>query len=371
MKKTAKELLPLLALHGRTVFDENRQALFFNWTCSGFTVTFTGTRLTARMTALGDKIPPMPGFPEPPVDWPCFGVVAEDGELSNRTECREEDASFTLWEGTPGTHTLRVVKLSENARGKLGLLGMETDGEFLPAQMEDKPVMEFVGDSITCAFGNEAADNDMVFRTREENGWTGYGAIAARELGCEWSMICESGISVSRPERTIFPMHAMDEIYALTDELYDSKRGVVPAAWDFAAHKSDIIVINLGTNDATPIRFYTDAADIEPMELHYKKKYGEFIREVRRLNGPDALIVCSLGSMDYYLYDRLLEAVGEYKAETGDENVIAFKFVAINFLTEGYGGGAHPSAKTHARMGAQLAHLLRPYVEKIKGGKTQ
>ena len=366
MKKKAKELLPLLTTHGRTLFDEDRKALFFNWTCSGFTVAFSGTRLSARMTALGDKIPPMPGFPEPPVDWPCFGVVTENGELENRTECREEDAPFTLWEGAPGEHSLRVVKLSENARGKLGLLELETDGEFLPAPANKRPVVEFVGDSITCGFGNEAADNDMVFRTREENGWTSYGALAARELGCEWSMICESGIAVSRPEREIFPMHAMDEIYAFTDELFDSKRGAEPAQWDFAARRSDIVVINLGTNDATPIRFYRDASEIEPMELHFQQKYKAFLKEVRRLNGPDALIVCSLGSMDYYLYDRLLAAVNEYKEETGDGKIVPFKFVAINFLTEGYGGGAHPSSKTHARMGAQLASFLRPYVDKVK-----
>ena len=59
----AKELLPLLRLHGRTVFDEDKQALFFNWTCAGFTVRFRGTALKAHLLASGDVIPPLPGFP--------------------------------------------------------------------------------------------------------------------------------------------------------------------------------------------------------------------------------------------------------------------------------------------------------------------
>ena len=58
-----KEILDKLQLHGRTVFDGERGVLFFNWTCSGFTVVFAGSTLKARFTALGDKGPAFPGFP--------------------------------------------------------------------------------------------------------------------------------------------------------------------------------------------------------------------------------------------------------------------------------------------------------------------
>ena len=83
---------------------------------------------------------------------------------------------------------------------------------------------------------------------------------------------------------------------------------------------------------------------------------------VRALNGPDTLIACTLGTMDYYLWDRLRDAVEAYKRETGDEKVILFKYVAINIMTEGYGAAGHPSLKTHLRMGRELAHLLKPYL---------
>ena len=85
-----KEILGKLQLHGRTIFDEDKNALFFNWTCSGFTVVFSGSVLKARFTALGDKGPAFPGFPEPAPDYPFFGVIADGGELGLRTECREE-----------------------------------------------------------------------------------------------------------------------------------------------------------------------------------------------------------------------------------------------------------------------------------------
>ena len=365
----AKEIIPRLRLHGRTIFDEDRQALFFNWTCSGFTVTFTGSVLKARLTALGDKGPAWPGMPEPEPDYPCFGVVLDGGELSGRTECREE-GEYTLFRGEKGQHSLRVVKLSENSRGKLGLLALETDGDFLPTPREKKPVIEVVGDSITCAFGNEAdgsSQNPMEFHTGEENGWMSYAALAARELDCDYRLICESGISASQPQKPLFPHYAMDDIYAYTDATYDMRRGKEPEAWDFAANPSDIVVINLGTNDATPMRFSPDPFIIDGMEDYFQEKYVGLIQLIRRLNGKDTLIVCSLGSMDYFLYDRIVKAVEAYKAKTGDEQIFAFKYLPINNMSEGMGGGGHPSMKSHIRMGKELAFRLRPYLKEKAG----
>lgn len=359
-----KELLPLLRLHGRTVFDGEKGALFFNWTCSGFTLRFRGAKLRARLCALGDKMPPFPGFPELPPDYPWMGVVVDGAD--EPTNCRvydKEDEWVELFAAEEaGKHSLRVVKLSENARGKLGVLELETDGEFLPVPEKKKPRIEIVGDSITCGYGNISADSSFEFHTDEENGWMSYGALAARELGCEWSIVSESGIAASQPENPLFVHHGMDEIYAFTDEMYDRRRGVEPIKWDFAAQHNDAVVLNLGTNDSNPIRFYRDIDEIPGMEAHFKKQYGRFVRAVRALNGPDTLIACTLGTMDYYLWDRLREAVEDYQKETGDERVILFKFIPINVMTEGFGSAGHPSLKTHLRMGRELAHLLRPYL---------
>ena len=202
----------------------------------------------------------------------------------------------------------------------------------------------------------------MVFRTIEENGWTSYAALAARELGYEFSMISESGISSARPEHPMFPMHAMEDIYAYTDELYDKKYGREPEKWDFVKNHNDIVVINLGTNDSNPIRFYRDFNEIEAMEKWFHVRYKEFVKQVRELNGPDTYIMCGLGSMDYYLYHHIKEVVNEIKQETGDENICSFEFIPINVMFEGYGAMGHPSAKTHARMGKELANYVRKFV---------
>ena len=356
-----KEIMPLMKIHGRTVYDEEKEALYCNWSCSGFSVGVKGSYLKAHILADSDQIPGMPNMPTPPPDWPCVGLAIND-ELVFRQECRENDQWVTLWENE-GTveQEVRVLKLSENARGKMAFVELETDGEFYQVE-SNKPRLEMIGDSITCGFGNEAPNNAFEFKTSEENGWITYGALAARELGYDFSMICESGISASNPEHPMFPMHAMDQIYRYTDEMYAKKYGKELVDWDFAKNHNDIVVINLGTNDSNPIRFYRDFSQIESMENWFHKQYKAFVQQVRELNGPDTYICCTLGSMDYYLYYHIRDVVEEIKAETGDQKICCFEYIPINMMFEGYGAAGHPSAKTHARMGKELANYIRKFV---------
>lgn len=349
------EVLPLLKLHGRTRIDGD--CLYFNWTCSGFSVGFRGRRLRAKLKALGETQPFPPNSPE---EFP-WAAVTVDGseEFTSRFECRDE-GWYTLFEASDGEpHTVRLIKLTENARGKLGLLELEADGGLFALPEEKKLTIEFVGDSITCGFGNECTDRDGLFDPAEENGWITYAAIAARELGAEFSCVSVSGISANAPEKSMFPMKPMRELYPYADRLYDDRAGHEPQKWDFASAPRDLVFINLGTNDVNPIRFYRELEQADREEAHFVKAYKEFVTMIRQLNGPDTRIVCSLGPMDYYLFDNIRTAVSEYRQETGDEKVHVVKLIGINLMSEGFGAVGHPSAKTHARVGKELAARLR------------
>ncbi|MCR4634430.1 MAG: hypothetical protein K5648_09930 [Erysipelotrichaceae bacterium] len=351
-----KEVLPLAAVHGRTVYDEEREGLWCNWTYSGLSVGVKGTYLKVLVDADSDQVPGMPGMPTPPPDWPCIGAAVND-ELIYRHEIHEKEW-LTLWSATECTKVeVQILKLSENARGKMVILEIETDGEFYPVKNE-KPRLEIVGDSITCGFGNEAPNNAFEFKTSEENSFIAYGPLAARELGYEISMICESGICAAAPEHPLFPMHAIEDIYEYTDELYAKKYGKENTKWDFEKYHNDIVVLNLGTNDANPIKFYQDMSKIARMEEWFHMRYKELVKKVRALNGPDTYIICSLGTIDYYLYHHIRDVVKELKEETGDEKLCCFEFIPLNMMFEGIGAAGHPSAKTHARMGKELAYCI-------------
>ena len=360
MNCDAKTLLPLLRLHGRTRFEESRNALFFNWTCSGFTVRFQGTRLSAGFLALPDRMPFPPDSPE---DLPLIGITDEGGEaLSNRWLLQEGENRIGLYSGDNGDHSLRIVKLSENMRGKAALLFLETDGTFLPAPPSGRNLrIEFVGDSITCGFGNEAPGRDSLFDTREENGWISYGAVCARKLNADFSMVSVSGIATGAAKYPLFPGKNMEDLYEYTDLFCDERNGDTPEKWPFA-DSVDWVVINLGTNDSARIWASPDLHRADEEADQFSERYSAFLRLVRACR-PSSRILCTLGPMDYYLYDRIEKAVEKVRAETGDQKIAVLKLRSVNLITEGYGAVSHPSARTHQRMGLELAERIRSLME--------
>ncbi len=354
---TFTEWMPLVRPHGRLLQGE--KGIWFNWSCSGFTIAFTGSKLRAYLVPIGEPSPVQP--PQQPVmEYPYAGI-SEDGEnLSRRFICREE-GWYTLFEGEKGSHSLRLIKLTENMRGKLLLASLETDGTLLPVPVENKPLIEFIGDSITCGYGNEAPGRDEPFRPEEENGWMSFGPQAARRLGMEFSCLSVSGIAVSKSKngKFTFPCPQMNALYPYTDRLMEEKSEKTLTKWDFTAHPAAIVLINLGTNDVNPIRFTDSRTEGDEEEVWFTEQYQTFLKQVRSLN-RDCHIVCTLGPLDYYLYDQIEKAVRRYRQETGDQKITAFKLTGVNLLTEGFGADGHPSMKTHNRLGKELAERLMP-----------
>ena len=119
-------------------------------------------------------------------------------------------------------HMIRIVKLTENYKTFAGIKGFYMDGDILDKEWGKRPAIEFIGDSITCGFGNEAQEKDRLFFSEDENGWMSYGSIAARMLDMDWNMISMSGICTE--VRTGMPMdYGMMDLYLYTDRIWQEK----------------------------------------------------------------------------------------------------------------------------------------------------
>lgn len=360
-----------ITFFGRTFHDKEQGARFFNWTGSGFSLRYTGTKVEMQAVIFEDN------YPGEDINLPWIAVFIDDeAEPGKLIKTSAGHNTYTLYSSAqPETHTLRVVKRSENSKGRIGLRKLQIEGEGLP----DVPAnpqyrLEFIGDSITCGFGGEMDPASTVFSTADENGFGTYSALAARELKASYQSVCISGIPLcwaSDPNyRFPLPGHPdfkapklnMLEYYEYTDRLHQERQGTCAdfEKWNFDLFGPDAIIINLGTNDAFRIRV---SGNDPGEEQHFINSYVEFLGLLRRCNGNRAVIACTLGPMDYYLYDAIKKAVNRHRVATGDEHIFCMKFGAMDPWGGGIGGLGHPSGKTHRHMAKELVSALQKWLD--------
>lgn len=198
------EIMDRMQAYGRTFYDEQDGVLYSNYTCGAFEVDFTGTLLAASFCAIPDTSPsPRAAFPGqdpiPREDWPWISIFLDGADVPTRTICVHDREDIVLFFSEKAeTHRIKIVKLTENFRTALGISAFTAEGTLNIFQRESHEVIEFIGDSITCGFGNSASDVSHEFEASEENGWLTHGAIAARALELEPRFVSVSGISVAK-----------------------------------------------------------------------------------------------------------------------------------------------------------------------------
>lgn len=142
-----------------------------------------------------------------------------------------------------GAHTLWVYKATEAHTGPIFI--EKVTGKRLQAlQRPDAPLIEFIGNSITCG---AAADPSEVpcgigeYHDRH-NAYYAYGPRVARELGANFMLSSVSGIGIFRNWNSDGP--TMPQVYEAADFQENSRR-----LWNFKTYQPRIVSIALGTND--------------------------------------------------------------------------------------------------------------------------
>lgn len=350
----------LLVTYGRTYFDQQGETLYCNWTASGIELLFFGTRLIAEFRAdFGEEVEGLPWDKTAPrrKTWPWVAVFLDDDEAPTHVfEVSSDTQSHLIFESeTPKNHRIKLIKRTENSKTYLGIKSIVAEGELLPILRPDRKRIEFVGDSITCGFGNGTLERDRAFYSAEEDGYLAYGARATRQLRMECSCVCISGITALRYEG--WPVQLVSrELYAYCDKPHQEKTGRSPAllAWDFDRFHNDYVVLNLGTNDAFALLF----SGTQNGDAFFEQGYVAFLKEIRRCNGEQTHIICSLGSMNYYLWHNIVRAVERYQTQTGDQYISYFKFNLMHPM-DGYGAAGHPAMATHEKMAKELADYIQ------------
>ena len=246
-----------------------------------------------------------------------------------------------------GTHTVELYRQTEGPEGNATLTGLTVEnGALLPPPAGPARLIEVIGDSITCGYGDLGTSSDLNDSDCYplESDWDAYGSVAARALGAEVSTIAASGRGVVR-NYAGDTTGTMPLLYPLTL----ANNGIV---WDFHI-EPQAVVINLGTNDISNNKGDPGQA--------FQDTYVALLQTVRT-NYPHAYIVCIIGPLlsggDLQTIEGYIQGAVQTVNAAGDARVEFFNQITAQ-TSDVEACQYHPDVTEQMTMGTQLAAELK------------
>jgi lysophospholipase L1-like esterase len=292
-----------------------------------------------------------------------YDVSIDSGPPSKLMACRQQTLYPLARSLASGTHTIRISRRTEAQVGKTFFLGFRVrPGTAVSLPAAPLRLLEFVGDSITCGYGDEVSTNDpnsYKFTSTNENALLAYGAVTAGTLSADYVAVAASGRGMVR-NYTGGSGLTGPEFYELADPDASDK------TWDHARYTPDVIVVNLGTNDFSP---GLSADELTTMRSDYRQKYADLLVRLRELH-PLATLIAAVGPMMTDSYPSGYQAWTSMRSDVtqtvdarvaaGDSNVFYLEFSP---QSGPYGEDWHPTIATHQ----QMANVLVPFIQDQKG----
>lgn len=251
-----------------------------------------------------------------------------------------QTADLTPTPLSAGTHTLQVAVEWENS--ELQVQGLVLDANASTQPPDARPLIEFIGDSITTGYSSNVT------------ALTSYAWRAAEQLGAEHTQIAYPSITLVQGYHYSYNhLPGMETLYTklqagshcLTFECTN-----VPA-WNFANYTPKMVVINLGTNDnnvGTPKDTFQDT-------------YNKLLASLRA-RFPDAEIFAMVPFGQYYANETV--AAVNARLAAGDARV-HYILTAGWLANSDFADGVHPTDLGHAKAAQQLASQLQPYMTAV------
>ncbi len=325
---------------GRTVRSDD-----ITWLVqSGSAVKFTVSASEASVILAGDS-----SISNNPDHRARYAILV-DGEIIADDVMSEKEKEVTLFSGDRmKIAEITVIHLSEANNGAVGVKGIRVKSTAAnpvnPVPEKDLKI-EFIGDSITCAYGVEGLSSGESFKTTTENFMKSYAYLTAELLDADYSAVSYSGHGIISGYTS-----GEKNTDQLVPDFYENVgKWQYAKPWDFSSAQNDVVVINLGTNDNSYLQNKPEGGDAE-----FIAGYVEFLGMVRRCN-PDAYIICTMGTMggNDVVYPLIEEAVKQF----GDEKVTCYESVTQNIQQDGVGSDWHPSAVTQQNSAYVLADKI-------------
>lgn len=281
-----------------------------------------------------------------------YNIILDDSVVT-RIKPEKGVQTYPIISGIKDTiHEVEIFKLTEEMFGKATFHGflLEDRQNLVPIKNLRTRTIEFIGNSITCGYGNEGKLGET-FGPSTENHYLTYAAITSRNFNARHFPVCKSGIGIYRnyngpAEGNVDCMPNYYDRVFLYDEYPKYNFDSTP----------DLICIDLGTND-----FSTVGGD----STRYVSSYLKFIDQLQtKYKNPE--IICLLGPMVNGNVLENLRVYLKYIVDTANKNekgTVYFFEMSEQKGDLGIGIDYHPTVEQHKRNAAELTDFIR----KIKG----
>lgn len=252
-----------------------------------------------------------------------------------------------------GEHTITVSKSVDSKNGGLYIYSVSYNGDIQAVQAKTRKI-QFVGDSITAGFGVVTKSYDPLgivtdgVYTNKTYSYYSYANVVADTLDAEYYSIANGGWYFSSSESADIENKSITRIYDEQSMLIEL------GEYDHSVWQPDVVVINLGTNDAT----LKDAdGNLVVTVEQYMTDVAVMIDQVRVAN-PNAKIIWAYGAMgdtsnmpEGGLEDWITAAIDAYN----EDKEAAMQVTYVTLPTYQDGLWSHPSVAGQQAIGQALA----------------
>ncbi len=298
-------------------FDWTDSALCFRAVCAG------EVEVTLRFEVLCEKQTLKNQYMSIFVDGVYREIVLADLKENETVTMR-----FTV-EGEPAEHEIWVVRQLERQYGAAVLISFAFDGELL-CRPEAETLIEFVGDSVTCAGASS--------KVHDENGTNSYAFLTAKALGTDWRMVSNGGWGLTYNSGGETGVDACwRDSYVFENRHRDTNRPYR------CLRQADVVCIYLGCNDCHSKRQGTSHFTMDDFAEDGKKLIAT-IKEYQ----PNALFVWLIGGISYAYKEGAFKCMNDLGGEEAG-------YYVADLGGEYHSGGCwHPSETEHVKMAEAL-----------------
>lgn len=290
--------------------------LNLDYVASGVEVGFVGNSFTVNLDSPSDLY---------------LRVYIDDDEVGERIAVNSTKTQYVLVDNLAvGQHKIRIINTSERS---LKIASFVAEKFWVVPEKSDLKI-EFIGDSITAGYGVLGNLNEG-WSLLNSDGSNTYAYNAVKALNADYSVIASSGICVTNVNATF--RKNMETMYA---EAVAKDGGFMP----------DVVVLNLGTNDAM-------------RDPEFGTNYQKFLMMLRN-RYQNAYIICLYGMMGFS--NNIVNGIEQSLNNLSDPKIVYNPFT----ITENaQGADGHPIASAQKAWGLSLADYIKilenEYIKKL------